>query len=386
MKRCLSILGSTGSIGTQTLDVARRLHVKVCALSANRNVHLLEEQIREFRPVLAAVFDESAAKELKTAVADLPVRVVVGMEGLCEAASLSEADLVCNSVVGLVGLRPTLAAVSAKKDVALANKETLVAGGSIVMKAAAEKGVRILPVDSEHSAVFQCLQGCPEKKALKRIILTASGGPFFGWTYERLRNVTPEQALHHPNWKMGPKVTIDSATMMNKGLEVMEASWLFGISASEIDVLVQRESVIHSMIEYEDNSVIAQLGVPDMRLPIQYAITWPQRFPSPVAPLDLAKYGALTFARPDEDTFRCLGACRCAMRKGGLAPAAANGANEAAVSLFLDRRVSFTDIGDLVTRAVEDQPETKDSVSVDDIFEADAAARRNVLDAAEHLR
>lgn len=379
-------MGSTGSIGTQTLDVARRLHVKVCALAANRNVRLLEEQIREFRPALAVVFDESAAKELKAAVADLPVRIAAGMEGLCEAASLSEADLVCNSVVGLVGLRPTLAAVRAKKDVALANKETLVAGGSVVMKAAKEEGVRILPVDSEHSAVFQCLQGCPEKKSLKRIILTASGGPFFGWTYDRLRDVTPEQALHHPNWKMGPKVTVDSATMMNKGLEVMEASWLFEVPASEIDVLVQRESVIHSMIEYEDNSVIAQLGVPDMRIPIQYAITWPQRFPSPVAPLDLAKYGALTFARPDEDTFHCLGACRCAMQKGGLAPAAANGANEAAVSLFLDRRISFTDIGELVSRAVEDQPETKDSVSVDDIFEADAAARRDVLDAAEHLR
>lgn len=386
MKRCLSILGSTGSIGTQTLDVVRRLHVKVCALAANRNIRLLEEQIREFRPALAAVFNESAARELKTAVADLPVRVVSGMEGLCEAASLSEADLVCNSVVGLVGLRPTLAAVRAKKDVALANKETLVAGGSVVMKASAEEGVKILPVDSEHSAVFQCLQGCPEKKALKQIILTASGGPFFGWTYDRLRGVTPEQALHHPNWKMGPKVTVDSATMMNKGLEVMEASWFFGVPASEIDVLVQRESVIHSMIEYEDNSVIAQLGVPDMRIPIQYAITWPQRFPSPVPPLDLAKYGSLTFARPDEDTFRCLGACRYAMQKGGLAPAAANGANEAAVSLFLDRRISFTDIGELVSRAVEDQPETQDRVSVDDIFEVDAAARSNVLEAAEHLR
>ncbi len=386
MKRCLSVLGSTGSIGRQTLDVARRLGVKVCALAAKRNVRLLEEQIREFRPAFAAAFDESAAKELKTAVADLPVRVAAGMDGLCEAASFGEADLVCNSVVGLVGLRPTLAAIGAKKDLALANKETLVAGGSVVMKAAREAGVRILPVDSEHSAVFQCLQGCPEKKALKRIILTASGGPFFGWTSDRLKNVTPEQALHHPNWNMGPKVTIDSATMMNKGLEVMEASWLFGMPASGIDVLVQRESVIHSMVEYEDNSVIAQLGVPDMRLPIQYAITWPQRVPSPVRQLDLAEYGSLTFARPDEATFRCLGACRRAMQKGGLAPAAANGANEAAVSLFLDRRISFPDIGTLVSEAEENQPEAPVGVSVEDIFEADARARSFVLDAAGRLR
>jgi 1-deoxy-D-xylulose-5-phosphate reductoisomerase len=386
MKRCLSVLGSTGSIGTQTLDVARRLDLKICALAANRNIRLLEEQIREFNPELVAVFDESAAKKLKTAVADLPVRIVAGMNGLCEAASLERADLVCNSVVGLVGLQPTLAAISAKKDVALANKETLVAGGSVVMKAAAEAGVKILPVDSEHSAVFQCLQGCPEKKALKRIILTASGGPFFGWTYDRLCSVTPEQALHHPNWNMGPKVTIDSATMMNKGLEVMEASWLFAMPPSQIDILVQRESVIHSLVEYEDNSVIAQLGVPDMRLPIQYAITWPQRLPSPVRQLDLAEYGSLTFARPDGNTFRCLSACRRAMQRGGLAPAAANGANEAAVALFLDHRISFTDIGSLVTDAVENQPDAPGSVSVDDILEADAAARRHVLDSAGLLR
>lgn len=386
MKRCLSVLGSTGSIGTQTLDVARRLNLKICALAANRNIRLLEEQIREFRPALAAVFDENAAKELRMSIADLPVRIVAGMDGLCEAASYHEADLICNSVVGLIGLKPTLTALEAKKDVALSNKETLVAGGSVVMKAAREAGVKILPVDSEHSAVFQCLQGCPEKKALKRIILTASGGPFFGWSYDRLRSVTPEQALHHPNWNMGPKVTIDSATMMNKGLEVMEASWLFDMPASQIDVLVQRESVIHSMIEYEDNSIIAQLGVPDMRIPIQYAITWPQRVASPVRPLNLVEYGSLTFAEPDEKTFQCLGACRRAMQKGGLAPAAANGANEAAVSLFLDRRISFTDIGTLVSDAMENQPEAEDTVSVEDIFEADAAARKFVLEAVGRLR
>jgi 1-deoxy-D-xylulose-5-phosphate reductoisomerase len=382
MKRCLSVLGSTGSIGTQTLDVAGRLGVKVCALAAGKNVRLLEEQIRRFRPSVAAVYDPDAAKALKIAVADLPVRVVQGMEGLCEAASLPEADLVCNSVVGMVGLRPTLAAVAAKKDVALANKETLVAGGALVMRAARENGVRIFPVDSEHSAVFQCLQGCPGKKALKRIILTASGGPFFGMTARELQSVTPEQALRHPTWHMGRKVTVDSATMMNKGLEIIEASWLFGLPSSRIDVLVQRESVIHSMVEYLDNSIIAQLGVPDMRLPIQYAITWPQRLPSPVQPLDLAKYGSLTFARPDAETFRCFGACRRALERGGLAPAAANGANEAAVPLFLNRGIAFPQIGELVWKAVENQPDVQGGFSVEDILDADARARRFVLRSA----
>lgn len=380
MKNCLSVLGSTGSIGTQTLDVAGRLGVKVCALAANRNVRLLEEQIRRFRPGLAAVSDPRAAKELKVSVADLPVRVVQGPEGVCEAASAPEADLVCNSIVGLAGLRPTLAAVAARKDVALANKETLVAGGALVMRAARENNVRIFPVDSEHSAVFQCLQGCPEKKALRRVILTASGGPFFGMTAGQLRAVTPEQALRHPTWRMGRKVTIDSATLMNKGLEVVEASWLFGLPSSRIDVLVQRESVIHSMVEYADYSVIAQLGVPDMRLPIQYAITWPQRLPSPVRPLDLAEYGSLTFARPDEKTFRCFGACRRALERGGLAPAAANGANEAAVPLFLDRRIAFPQIGELVWGAVRNQPDAPDDFSAEDIFDADARARRFVLE------
>lgn len=386
MKRFLSVLGSTGSIGTQTLDVARKLGIKVCAVAANRNIRLLEEQIREFRPGLAAVFDESAANALKTAVADLPVRVVSGMEGLCEAASYSKADLICNSVVGLIGLQPTLAAIASKKDVALANKETLVAGGSIVMKAAKAAGVKILPVDSEHSAIFQCLQGCPDKKALKCIILTASGGPFFGWGTEKLKNVSPEQALHHPNWNMGPKVTIDSATMMNKGLEIMEASWLFNLPASKIDVLVQRESVVHSLIEYVDNSVIAQLGVPDMRIPIQYAITWPERFVSPVKQLDLAEYATLTFARPDEETFRCLHACRVSMQRGGLAPAAANGANEVAVPLFLNHKISFTDIGELVSDAAQHQPDVAGDVSVEDILNADAEARRYVLEAAGSMR
>lgn len=375
MKRCLSVLGSTGSIGTQTLDVARNLNLRICALAANKNIGLLEEQIREFNPLLTAVYDYDAAKKLKLAVADTDVKIVQGMDGLCEAAGINETDLVCNGVVGMVGLKPTLAAIRAGKDVALANKETLVAGGALVMRTAKENHVKILPVDSEHSAVFQCLQGCPEKKALKRIILTASGGAFFGKTAEELRNITPRQALSNPNWNMGAKVTVDSATMMNKGLEIIEASWLFDLPQEKIDVLVQRESVIHSMIEYSDNSIIAQLGVPDMRIPIQYAITFPQRFHSPVKPLDLAEYGHLSFAKPDELTFKCLRACKAALKRGGLAPAAANGANEAAVRLFLESKISFLDIGNIVYEAMLNQPDTKSDVSVEDIFNADAKAR-----------
>ncbi len=382
MKQMLSILGSTGSIGTQTLDVARRLGMRVCALAANRNVAMLENQIREWKPQLVAVFDLDAAKKLRIAVADAPVRVVQGMEGLCEAASIACADVVCNSVVGMVGLRPTLAAIAAKKDVALANKETLVAGGALVMKAAREAGVHILPVDSEHSAIFQCLQGCPEKKALGRLILTASGGPFFGKTREELASVTPEQALKHPNWNMGAKVTIDSATLMNKGLEITEAFWLFDVAPEQIDVVVHRESIVHSMVEYADHSVLAQLGVPDMRIPIQYALTWPQRFPSPVEPLDFIKCGALHFSQPDEETFLCLRACKRALLRGGLASTAANGANEEAVRLFLDRKISFLQIGELVMQAMEHQPDAE-IASVEDILNADQAARAFVRQKAK---
>nr|WP_319488142.1 1-deoxy-D-xylulose-5-phosphate reductoisomerase [uncultured Caproiciproducens sp.] len=385
MKRCLSILGSTGSIGTQTLDVVRGLHLKVCSLAANTNISLLEDQIREFKPELVAVYDLNAAKILKIAVADTPVKVVAGMEGLCEAATIGSADLVLNSVVGMVGLLPTLAAIGAKKDVALANKETLVAGGSLVMEALKKNEVKIFPVDSEHSAIFQCLQGCPEKKSLKRIILTASGGPFFGKTKDELIHVTPQKALKHPNWNMGAKVTIDSATMMNKGLEIIEASWLFDMPASQISVVVHRESVIHSMIEYEDNSVIAQLGLPDMRIPIQYAISWPQRFPSPVGQLSLTDYGKLTFFEPDFQTFPCLAACKRAIERGGLAPAAANGANEVAVKLFLNGQISFIRIGELVSRAMENQPDVKNISSVNDILNADKNARDYVLSAVGHL-
>ncbi len=387
----ISIMGSTGSIGTQALDVVRGLpeELKVTAVAAHSNIRLLEEQIREFRPALAVVYDQEAAWKLKENVRDCDVRIEAGMEGLCEAAAFSGADMVLNSVVGMIGLRPTLEAVHAGKDVALANKETLVAGGALVMDAARKKGVKILPVDSEHSAIFQCLQGRPpkeadpENRALERLILTASGGPFFGKTRKELAGVTPEQALRHPNWDMGAKVTIDSATMMNKGLEIIEAAWLFSMPADRIDVVVHRESVVHSLVEYSDYSVIAQLGVPDMRVPIQYALTWPARAPSPVKQLHLAEYGALHFAQPDEETFQCLAACKKALRRGGLAPAAANGANEEAVKLFLDKKISFLSIGQLVTEAMERQ---EDAVcdSLEAILDADRRAREYVHSRAEN--
>ena len=378
MKRNLSILGSTGSIGTQTLDVVRELGLRVCALAANSNVALLENQIREFKPQLVAVFDFNAAKKLKLAVADTPVRIVQGMDGLCEAAAAEKSDVVLNSLVGMVGLIPTLTAIQAKKDIALANKETLVVGGELVMQAAKGNNVKILPVDSEHSAIFQCLEGCPEKQALKRIILTASGGPFFGKTTEELQQATPEQALNHPTWNMGAKVTIDSSTMMNKGFEIIEASWLFELPPSKIDVLVHRESVVHSMIEYQDNSVIAQMGVPDMRLPIQYALTWPKRFRSPVKQLSLTDYGTLSFYPPDTKTFSCLNICKKAIERGGLAPAAVNGANEVAVKLFLEHKISFAGIAELVGLAMENQPDVKQISSVEDILDADQDARNFV--------
>lgn len=381
MKR-LALLGSTGSIGTQTLDVVRGLKdtdcpVKIEVLAARSNVRLLEEQIREFRPTAAAVFDPAAARELRDRTRDLELTVLEGMDGLCQAAAWETADITLNAVVGMVGLRPTLSAIAAKKSLALANKETLVAGGSLVMKAARENGVQILPVDSEHSAVFQCLQGCPEPKALKKLILTASGGPFFGKTREELKAITPEQALRHPNWDMGAKVTIDSATLMNKGLEVIEASWLFAMPPERIDVVVHRESIVHSLIEYTDNSVIAQLGLPDMRIPIQYALTYPRRFPSPVGELSLWQQRNLTFFEPDLDTFRCLPVCIGALKRGGLAPVAANGANEKAVELFLSKKISFLEIGELVSAAVENQPDAP-ADTLEAVLEADRRAREFV--------
>ena len=381
MKHCLTILGSTGSIGTQTLDVVRKLGLSVCALAANRNISLLENQIREFKPQLVAVFDLDAAKQLRIAVADTKTRVVQGKEGVLEADSYAASDLVCNALVGLAGLEPTLAAIHACKDIALANKETLVAGGALVKKEARKQGVTVYPVDSEHSAIFQCLQGCRRTQEVRRLLLTASGGPFFGKKRGELTCVTPEQALRHPNWSMGAKVTIDSATMMNKGLEIIEASWLFDVPADRIDVLVHRESIVHSMVEYADFSVIAQLGVPDMRIPIQYAVTYPEREPSPVEHLDLIRCGSLSFCAPDEETFVCLRAAKTALKRGGLAPTVLNGANEAAVPLFLQGKISFLEIGDLVAQAVAGEKEDSKPVTLENILEADARARRFVLGA-----
>lgn len=375
----ISILGSTGSIGTQALDVVDKLGLNVSALTAASNIDLLEKQIRKYKPDLAVVFNEDKAKILKDNIKDTNTKVLAGMEGLIEAATISSTDLVLNSVVGMVGLMPTLAAADAKKDIALANKETLVAGGKLVTDAVQKNGVKLLPVDSEHSAIFQCLQGMPEKKALKRLILTASGGPFFGKTLDDLKNVSVEQALNHPNWSMGAKITIDSATMMNKGLEIIEARWLFDMPADKIDVVVHRESIVHSLIEYADNSVIAQLGMPDMRIPIQYAITYPKRYESPVNELSLSQIGKLTFFEPDYQTFECLRACKKALDMGGVATAVANGANEEANRLFREGKISFLEIGNLVMGAV-DNIENFEPNTVDDVLRADSLARQFVLD------
>lgn len=375
----ISILGSTGSIGTQTLDVVDKLGLKVSALTAFGNIKKLEEQVRKYKPLLAVVFDEEKAKEFKVNISDTDTKVLSGMDGLIAASQIKQAQLIINSVVGMVGLQPTLAAAQAKKDIALANKETLVAGGALVTDAVKNNGVRLLPVDSEHSAIFQCIQGMPDKKILKKLILTASGGPFFGKTVEDLKNVTVEQALNHPNWSMGAKITIDSATMMNKGLEIIEARWLFDVPAKDIDVVVHRESIIHSMIEYNDNSVIAQLGLPDMRIPIQYAITYPKRYESPVGELNLAQIGKLTFFEPDYNTFKCLRACKKAIDAGGVATAIANGANEVANMLFREGKVSFLEIGDLVMGAV-DNITNFEPKCVDDVLKADALARQYVID------
>lgn len=381
----LSLLGSTGSIGTQALQVVQNLREQgekweVAALAARSSVNRLEEQARKFHPEVVAVFDEGAALSLRQSLRDTDIQVLSGMEGLCEAAAWPEADLTLNAVVGMVGLQPTLAALQAGKALALANKETLVVGGAIVMEAARKRNLPILPVDSEHSAIFQCLQGCPERGALKKLVLTASGGPFFGRSRQELAGVTREQALRHPNWDMGAKITIDSATMMNKGLEVMEASWLFDLPEHRIDVVVHRESVIHSMVEYQDNAAVAQLGVPDMAVPIQYALTYPRRMPSPAGELDLCALGKLTFYPPDREAFPCLELCREALRRGGLVPAAANGANEQAVALFLEGKIGFLDIPRLVEAAMARQ--APGIVTLEAVLEADQEARAFVAGAA----
>lgn len=374
----LSILGSTGSIGTQSLETAKKCGYSVSALSAYSNVDLIEKQIREFKPKTAALVDENSAKELKIRVADTDTKVLSGLEGVCECAVIDDADTVINSVVGMAGLRPTLSAIDAGKKIALANKETLVAGGQLVMGMAQSKGVDILPVDSEHSAIFQCLQGQPVNRAVKKIILTASGGPFFGKTREELEKVTVADALKHPNWSMGQKITIDSATMMNKGLELIEAVWLFGVHPSQIEIVVHRESIIHSAVEYTDNAVIAQLGLPDMKTPIQYALTYPERIESLTGELDLTQLGTLTFYKPDYETFTCMNVCREAITRGGLYPAFANSANEQANLMFRKGEIGFLQIGELVERVMNEAPKVN-SYTADDIDEADALARQLVI-------
>ncbi len=374
--KSLVILGSTGSIGTQALEVCRRDGYKVVALAAGSNVELLEAQAREFKVKAVAVFNEEKANELKIKLSDTDINVLSGVDGVCEVAQM-DADIALNSIVGIAGLRPTLAAIESGKDIALANKETLVTGGDIVNRAAANKGVKILPVDSEHSAIFQSLQGAP-KGSLKKILLTASGGPFFGKTRNDLENVTVKEALAHPNWSMGAKITIDSATLMNKGLEVIEAVHLFGVSANDIEVLVHRQSILHSAVELSDGAIIGQLGTPDMRLPIQYALTYPERSNYAFEKLSLADIGTLTFQKPDTDTFRCLPLCISAINEGGLRPTAVNGANEEAVRLFLEGKIKFLQIAELVEKAAY-SVENKKDFTLDDILYTDKAARQAVL-------
>lgn len=373
----ISLLGSTGSIGTQALKVIESNNYKVVGLAANSNVKLLAEQTRRFMPECICIFDESKKSELESAVADLDVTVLSGMDGLCRVATLDSADVILNSVVGMVGLKPTLAAIEAGKDVALANKETLVTGGKLVMSAAKNREVTIYPVDSEHSAIFQSLQGS-KREQLSKIILTASGGPFFGKKKSDLESVTVEQALKHPNWTMGAKITVDSATLMNKGLEFIEAMWLFDVTPDMIEIVVHRESVVHSAVEFNDGAVIAQLGVPDMKLPIQYALTYPDRLPCDTKRLSLTDYATLSFAKPDYETFDCLRVCIKAAKIGGTAPAIVNGANEAAVKLFLDGKIGFNDVGRLVSSSLENISVTEVN-NLDDVLRADAAARNYVF-------
>lgn len=378
--RTISILGSTGSIGTQTLEVVEVLgDIQVGAISGNHNIKLLEEQARKFRPRLVSVMDEDNAKELKSRLADTNCKVVAGMDGLVEAATLAEADTVVTSVVGNVGLRPTFEAISAGKNIALANKETLVSAGQLVMDLAKKKGISIYPVDSEHSAIFQSLQGNKDNQ-IRRILLTASGGPFRGKTLDELKNVTAADALCHPNWSMGKKITIDSATLMNKGLEVMEAKWLFGVDTDQIEVLVHPQSIIHSAVEYEDGAIMAQLGEPDMRVPIQYALTYPKRVANPFPKIDFAKRAQLTFDHPDMDTFRCLSLAYKALKIGGTMPTVLNGANEIAVAKFLSGKIGFLDIPALIEKTMEAYT-VKENYTLEDLLEADAWARAYATEA-----
>ena len=374
MSNCISLLGSTGSIGRQSLEVIAACGMTVAALTANRDVNRMEEQCRQFKPRLAVMMDPDAAADLKTRLADTGIRVASGPEGLVEAATLAEADTVLTAVVGMVGLVPTLAAVRQGKRIALANKETLVCAGELVMDGADQYGAEIVPVDSEHSAIFQCLQGSQDRGEVKRLILTASGGPFWGWDKERIASATVEQALNHPNWSMGAKITVDSATLMNKGLEFIEAMRLYRMPPEKIAIVVHRESIIHSMVEYCDNAVLAQMGVPDMRLPIQYALTWPARTQAVAKPLDLLTCPPLTFHAPDYDAFPCLSLALEAAKTGGTATAVLNGANEAAVGLFLAGKIPFGDIAKRVERALAGVPVVQ-APTLEDVLAADEAAR-----------
>lgn len=378
MSKTITLLGSTGSIGTQSLDVIRAHGYKVHGLAANSSVDLLLRQTAEFQPETVCVVDESEAERFRTLVSGLskPPKVLSGKDGLTQLAA-EPADIVLNAVVGIAGLAATLTALENGRDVALANKESLVTGGYLVTNAARKNNVRLLPVDSEHSAIFQCLQDAHSAKTLEKILLTASGGPFFGKTRQELEHVTKEDALRHPNWSMGAKITIDSASLMNKGLELIEAVWLFGLPAEKVQVVVQRQSIIHSMVQFSDHSILAQLGVPDMRIPIQYALTWPDRAPCPAPELDFTQLKSITFDTADEETFRCLAACKKAIGKGGLAPCAANGANEEAVKLFLQDKIPFLKIGELVEAVVDSEPFGQ-PYTLSDVYECDAMARSYV--------
>ena len=373
MKKKIAILGSTGSIGTQTLDIVREQgDIQVVAMAAGSNIKLLEEQMREFHPSLVSVWDEKKAKELQIRTADLNVRIVSGMEGLLEVSVIPESEILVTAIVGMLGIRPTIAAIRAGKKIALANKETLVTAGHIIMPLARECQVPILPVDSEHSAIFQSLQGAGTNK-ISKILLTASGGPFRGRKAEELKQIQVEDALKHPNWSMGRKITIDSSTLVNKGLEVMEAKWLFGVELEQIQVVVHPQSVIHSAVEYEDGAVIAQLGTPDMRLPIQYALYYPERRHLSGKRLDLFEIANLTFEKPDTDTFRGLSLAYEAMKKGGNIPTAYNAANEKAVSLFLNREIAYPEITELIEACMENA-EYIENPNVDEILGTEAAA------------
>lgn len=377
MVKNICILGSTGSIGTQSLEVCAAQGFCVVGLAAHANVELLAEQARRYHPKKICIFNHEKQEELKSLIKDKTIEILSGMAGLIEIAAMDESDILLNAVVGMVGLQPTLAAIEAKKTIALANKETLVTGGKLVTESAKKNGVSVFPIDSEHSAIFQSIQG-NNKDQIKKIILTASGGPFFGKSRNELEAVTVKDALNHPNWSMGAKITIDSATLMNKGLELIEACWLFDKSPDEVEIVVHRESIIHSLVEYDDNAVIAQLGVPDMKIPIQYALTYPNRFQCETERLSLTKCRNLTFFEPDEDTFVCLKACKEAIKRGGLYPAIVNGANEQAVELFLKGEISFLDIGRLVYSSLSIKYDV-DDFEVNDILIADRLAREFVL-------